>query len=178
MRKTVVGVIAVVAASSVLSVVGLGLANASPAPSAPASNSALVSTVRTEAGDLQNLHDQLKSTFDNKDVVGMQSTAQQLATELVAVRGTATKAAMASDTTSLLARAQQLTGQLLDKLNSAVQDGLPDAGALGGGLLTSVTGLVSSLLATVMSLISSLLGGLPVPGLPVGVPVPVSVPGK
>lgn len=161
MRKTTIGFIAVVAASSVFSVVGLGLANATPTPAAPGSDAALVSSVRTEAGDLQSLHDRLRSTFKASDVPGMQGVAQQLTTELVTVRGTAGKAAMSSGTTSLIARAQQLTGQLVQQLNQIQQDALPAGGALGGGLLDAVTSLVSSLLTTLLSLISSLLGGLP-----------------
>ncbi|HEX3787535.1 MAG TPA: hypothetical protein VHW44_06720 [Pseudonocardiaceae bacterium] len=168
MRKTTVGAIAVVAASSVLSVVGLGLANASPMESAAPATVAAASTAQSEAATLQGLHDQLQSSFKASQVAGMKSSTQQMITELLLVRGTATKAGMASDTTSLVARAQQFAGQLVQKLNEVTTDALP----LGGGLLDSVTSLVSSLLTTVLSLISSLLGGLP--ALPV--PLPVGAP--
>jgi len=187
MRKTAVGVIAVVTASAVLSVVGLGLANASPDGSVPTSGAALVSTIRTEAADLQTLHDQVQTTFDNKDVNGLYASAKTLASELDLVRGSATKAAMAAGTTDLITRARQLTGQLIQQVGQAVQDGvgLPDTSQLTSGLISSVMSLVASLLSTLMNLISSLLGGLPgLPGLPgVGavassLPVPAPVPGK
>src|SRR5205807_933217 len=115
MRKTAVGVIAVVTASAVLSVVGLGLANAAPDSSVPASDAAMVATIRTEAADLQALHDQVQTTYGNKDVNGLYSSAKTLAGELALVRGSATRAAMASGTTDLITRAQQLTGQLIQK---------------------------------------------------------------
>lgn len=175
MRKTTVGAIAVVTASSVLSVVGLGLASASTLPQ-HAQSAVLASSPapqQVEAATLQSLHDQLQTSFKQSSVSGMKSETQQMLAELSVVRGTATKTGMASGTTSLVARAQQLAGQLVQQLNQVTTEALP----VGGGLLDAITGLLSSLLTTVLSLISGLLGGLPaLPGVP-GVPsLPVSAP--
>ena len=184
MRRTVVGVIAVVTASSVFALVGTSTASAATAlasamqPGASAAFSPVV-----EATAVKNLHDALAAEWKAKDAVALQSTSASLATELTKLRAPQRRAAMAPDAVTTVGKATQQNdefGQALATIIAAhgksAHDGLP-----GLGLLNSVTSLLTSLLSTLLSLITSLLGGLPGVGggggLPIGLPpLPIGTP--
>lgn len=163
MRKTVVGAIAVVTATSVISLAGAGLASA--AVTTPSSPAAVAFAPAAEAQHVQVLHDQLKLTFDQKNVSAVLATVNQLSAELTRLRAPAARAAMSPESSTLSTRAQAQDLELKQQLDAGITGALPTS-----GLLDSVTGLVSSLLQTLLSLISSLLGGLPTGALPVPLP--------
>jgi hypothetical protein len=177
MRRTVVGVIAVVAATSVFTMTGLGQASAAAAlPNSPASATSGFSP-SSEAAVLKTLHDNLSDQWDARDAYGMQTTQAALAGELARLAAPAGHAAMAPDAVTTAGRAQRENTQLgrdlaaLTATHGKAASDLPVPGL--GSLMT----LIQSLLATLLSLITGLLGGLPVPVPPVGVPaLPVGVP--
>ncbi|HWE91357.1 MAG TPA: hypothetical protein VG317_17990 [Pseudonocardiaceae bacterium] len=174
MRKTVVGAIAVVTATSVISMAGVGLANAASMlqPSAGSTESAVAFSPGAEAQNVQVLHDQLKTTFNQKDVSAVLTTVDQLSAELTKLRSPAAHTALSPSASTLSTKAQRQDIELKTQLDAGIADAVPAT-----GLLDAVTGLISSLLTTLLSLISSLLGGLPVPGVGGGggggLPVPL-----
>lgn len=171
MRKTVVGVIAVVAATSVFSLTGMGVASAAAMlPSNPPGVSGGFSPT-AEAATLKTLHDSLESQWNGKNVAGMQVTQAALAAELAKFATPAGHAAMAPNTVSTVSRAQQENNQLgtaLAQLTTSHGVAASDLPVPGVG---SLLALVQSLLGLVLSLVTGLLGGLPVP-----LPVPPVVP--
>lgn len=179
MRKTVVGVIAVITASSVFSLVGLGVASAATLiPNDPPGATAAFSPV-SEATAIRGLHDALESSWKAKDAAGMQAAQQGLATELAKLQTpqgghNAMTADEVTTASKALTQNDQLGQQLasLDTAHGMSASDLPLPG------LGSLMGLVQSLLATLLTLITGLLGGLPVPALPVPVPAagPVAAP--
>ena len=184
MRRTVVGVIAVVTASSVFALVGTSTASAATAlASAMQPGASAAFSPIAEATAIRNLHDALAAEWKAKDAVALQSTSASLATELTKLRAPQRRAAMAPDAVTTVGKATQQNdefGQALATIIAAhgksAHDGLP-----GLGLLNSVTSLLTSLLSTLLSLITSLLGGLPGVGggggLPIGLPpLPIGTP--
>lgn len=181
MRRTVVGVIAVVAATSVFTSSGLGMAEAASMLPSTQSDTATGFSPAAEAATLRTLHDSLESQWNAKDPAAMRTTQAALATELAKLQAQAEhargKAALAPDTVTATGRAvaqNTRLGQALAALDPHGQSAsdLPVPG------LGSLTSLVQSLLATLLSIITGLLGGLPVPVPvpPVPVPVPVGTP--
>jgi hypothetical protein len=170
MRRTVIGAVAVIAATSVFTLGGLGFASAaSMLPGTPPGAAAGFSPT-SEATSLRNLHDTLETQWNAKDTTGMQATQSALATELAKLQtpqGHAGLAAMspkaAAEATRAVRQNDQL-GQELAALKAGHGNSASDLPVPGLGSLTT---LVQSLLATLLSIITGLLGGLPVP-----VPVP------
>lgn len=182
MRRTVVGVVAVVAATSVFTLTSLGMAEAAtmiPNTQAAAGFSAFSPTA--EATTLRALHDSLDTQWNAKDASAMQTTQAALTTELAKLQVPQGKAAMTPDAVTATSKAVQQNSELGAAL-AALQGKGMSASDLPLPGLGSLTALVQSLLATLLSIITGLLGGLPVPvptpPLPVGVPpaVPVTAP--
>lgn len=175
MRRTVVGVIAVVTASSVFMLTGLGVASAvSMLPSTPAGATAGLSP-SAEAATLKTLHDALETQWNDKNAAAMRATQASLATELAKLQvPQGAHQAMAAGTATAVSKAQHENtqlGQELARLTAAHGQSASDLPLPGLGSLMT---LVQSLLATVLSLVTGLLGGLPVP-VPAP-PLPVSTP--
>lgn len=174
MRRTVVGVIAVVTASSVFSLTGLGVASAAMA--LPASPPAAASgfSVQTEAATLRTLHDAMAAAFQAKDAATMAATSAKLDDELATLGTPQAHTAMAPDAVTMVSKAQQENGQLAQELAALPRGKSASDLPLPG--VASLTSLVQGLLATLLALITGLLGGLPVP-VPVAVPpLPVTPP--
>jgi hypothetical protein len=173
MRRTVVGVIAVVTASSVFSLVGLGTASAVPLTQhTPPGATAAFSPV-AEAATFKALHDELASAWQAKDAHAMQSTQTSLATELAKLQTPQGRTAMAADAVTTASKATEQNNELGQDLAALAQHGKA-AGDLPLPGLGSLMSLIQSLLATILSLVTGLLGGLP---LPVGLPaLPVGAP--
>jgi hypothetical protein len=175
-----VGVIAVITASSVFTLTGLGLAGAATmAPSAHSVGTAGFSPT-DEAATLRTLHDALDSQWNDRDAAGMRSTQAELATELAKLQAPqGAHTAMAPDTVTAASKAQQENTQLGQALAELAAVHGKSAGDLPVPGLGSLTSLIQSLLATLLSIITGLLGGLPVPvpPVPVGVPAPPHVAG-
>lgn len=172
MRRTVVGVVAVVAATSVFTMTGLGVASAAEALPSNAAIAAAGYSPAAEAATLRTLHDDLAAHWNARDAAGMQATQTALATELAKLQTPAGHAAMAAGAAGMAARAQQENNQLgrdlaaLTACHGVAPADLPvPVPGLGG-----LAGLVSALLALVLGIVTGLLGGLPVPVPPVGVP--------
>lgn len=173
MRRTVVGVVAVVTASSVFMLTGLGLASAaSMVPgTSPAATAGFSPT--QEASALKTLHDALEAQWNAKDANGMHTTQQGLAVELAKLQAPqGMHQAMTPSTATAASKAAQENTQLgqdLTELAAAHGESASDLPLPGLGSLMT---LIQSLLSTILSLITGLLGGLPVPvavpPLPVG----------
>ena len=82
MRRTVVGVIAVVTACSVFSLISIGMASAASMFSNKPPG-ATAGSLTSEATALQSLHDSLASQWHAKDANAMQATQTALVTELL-----------------------------------------------------------------------------------------------
>lgn len=170
MRKTVVGAVAVVAATSVFMLGGLGIASASAMlpDASPGASAGFAPT--SEAGALRTLHDTLESQWNAKDANGMQATQAALAAELAKLQtpqGHAGPAALSPRAAGEAAQAvhqNDQLGQALAALRAGHGKSASDLPVPGLGSLTS---LIQSLLATLLSIITGLLGGLPVPVPPV-----------
>jgi hypothetical protein len=178
MRRTVVGVIAVVAATSVFTLMsGLGSAEAASMLPSTQSGSAAGFSPSAEAVTLRALHDSLESQFRAKDAAAMRTTQSALATELAKVRaaaaGTKGKSAMAPDTVTATGKAVALNDQLGRALAALADQHGQSAADLPLPGVGSLTALVQSLLTLVLSIVTGLLGGLPVPVPVPPVPVPV-----
>lgn len=183
MRRTVVGAVAVIAATSVFTLSGLGMASAaSMIPSSQPGASAGFSPT-SEATALRTLHDSLESQWNAKDATGMRATQSALATELAELQtpqGHGGLAAMSPKAASEASQAVRQNDQLGQELAALRTGNGKAAGDLPVPGLGSLTTLIQSLLATLLSIITGLLGGLPVPVPvpPVGAPAvpPVSAP--
>ncbi|HEX5405019.1 MAG TPA: hypothetical protein VFX16_22270 [Pseudonocardiaceae bacterium] len=175
MRRTVVGVIAVVAATSVFSLTSLGMASAATMlannPPGVAAHSP-----SSEATALRTLHDSLESQWNAKDAMGMQATQTALAAELAKLQAPQGHAAMSADEVTATKQAQTQNSQLGKELAALRAAHGNSAGDLPLPGLGSLTTLITSLLATLLSIITGLLGGLPVPIPPLPVPVPAAQP--
>jgi hypothetical protein len=175
MRRTVVGVIAVVAATSVFGLTSLGMASAATMISNNPPG-ATAGSPTSEATALQSLHDSLESQWNAKDATGMQATQTALAAELLKLQTPKGHAAMSphevTETNQATAQNNQL-GKELAALQAAHGKSATDLPLPGLG---SITTLINSLLATLLSIITGLLGGLPVPVPPLPVPVPAAQP--
>ncbi|HEX4724425.1 MAG TPA: hypothetical protein VH333_18040 [Pseudonocardiaceae bacterium] len=176
MRRTVVGVIAVVTASSVFSLVGMSTASAATAlASTPPGASAAFSPV-AEATTIRNLHDQLAAAWQAKDAVALQTTQTSLASELGKLQVPQRRTAMTADAVTTVGKATTQNDQLGQDLAALMATHGKAAGDLPLPGLGSLMTLVQSLLATLLSLVTGLLGGLPLPvglpSLPVGAPSP------
>jgi hypothetical protein len=172
MRRTVVGVIAVVTASSVFSLTGLSLAGATTMAPSPVAATAGFSPT-DEATALRALHDALESQWNDGNAVGMQAIQAQLGTELAKLQAPqAGRTAMAPDAVAAADKARQENTQLGHALDALVAAHGKSAGDLPVPGLGSLTSLIQSLLATLLSLITGLLGGLPVPVPPLPVAPP------
>lgn len=176
MRRTMVGVIAVVTASSLFGLVGMGTASAATAlANTPPGASASFSPV-AEASTFKALHDQLDAAWQARDAVAIQNTQHSLATELAKLAVPAHRTAMTADTVTTVGKATSENNQLGQELAAL----MATHGKAGSDLpvpgLGSLMSLVQSLLATILSLVTGLLGGLPLPvplpPLPVGAPPP------
>jgi hypothetical protein len=176
MRRTVVGAVAVIAAASVFTLGGLGMASA--ATMLPSAASAGFSPV-SEATALRTIHDTLESQWNAKDVGGMQASQSALATELAKLQspqghaGLAAMSPKAAGEVSQAVRQNDRFGQALAALRAGNGKSANDLPVPVPGV-SGLTTLIQSLLATVLSIITGLLGGLPVP--PVPVPVPTGGP--
>jgi hypothetical protein len=158
MRKGFMRLVAVVVTGSVLSLSGAAMAAASP--TGTEGHGSGVSATQSSAATLQELHDQLKSAVDAKDVSGVMKAVDQLRPELSAVHNLPVE----RSTMNQADIADQKAAQAQRDLPS-----LPDP-------LTLLGGLLQGLLTAVQALIGALLGALPVP-IPVPVPpLPVPVP--
>ncbi|HEX9338808.1 MAG TPA: hypothetical protein VF892_23115, partial [Pseudonocardiaceae bacterium] len=112
MRRTVVGVIAVVTASSVFSLVGMSTASAATAlASTPPSASAAFSPV-SEATTIRNLHDALAAAWQARNAVAIQSTQTSLATELGKLGVPQRRSAMTSDAVTTVGKATAQNNEL------------------------------------------------------------------
>jgi hypothetical protein len=172
MRRTVVGVVAVVTATSLFTLTGLGMAEAaSMIPDTHATAAGFSPTA--EATTLSTLHDSLASQWKARDTGAMRTTQTALAGELAKLRAPQGKAAMTSGAETAATRATRQNTELGDALAAPPGDAPGDAAAAAppapdpGSLVALVQGLLSSLL----SVVSGLLGGLPAPP-----PAPPSVP--
>lgn len=176
MRRTVVGAVAVVAASSVFMLGGLGMASAaSMIPNTSAASAGFSPT--SEAAALRTIHDNLESQWNAKDTNGMQASQSALAAELAKLQtpqghaGLAAMSPRAAGEVSQAVRQNDQLGQALAALRAGKgtsADDLPPVPVPVPGV-GGLTSLIQSLLATVLSIITGLLGGVPVP-LPVPVP--------
>ncbi len=167
MRRTVFGVVAVVAASSVFLLTGLGVAGAASLP-ANSPTAVAAASSSSEAATLRTLHDNLEAQWNAKDAGGMRATQAALAVELAKLRSGGVHQAMTQADDSVLKQASQENAQLGAELNKLGSHGSTPADLPVPGL-GSLCGLVSSLLENVLAIIINLLGGLPVPApLPVG----------
>jgi hypothetical protein len=170
MRRTVVGVIAVVTASAFFSLAGLGIAGAVPlSPQNPPAAGAGFST-QSEAATIRDLHDALETAWKAKNADSMRSTSATLNGELAKLRSPQAASVMGADATNAVTKAQSENTALAAQLASLPRG--KSAGDLPLPGLGSLTSLVQSLLATLLSLITGLLGGLPVPVPVPSVPVP------
>lgn len=177
MRRTTVGVIAVVTAISVFGLVGTGTASAATAlaHTPPGASSAAYSP-QSEAATIKGLRDQLSTAWQAKDADAMQSTQQSLATELATLAVPQRRTTMTADTVTTVGKATAQNNQLGQALATIMANNGKSAGDLPVPGLGSLMNLIQSLLATLLALITGLLGGLPLPGgvpsLPVGTPPP------
>lgn len=174
MRRTVVAAVAVVTATSVFTLIGLGVASAAAQlPASPAGATATGTSPMAEAATLKALHDQLADQSNANDTAGMRVTQAALATELAKLQTPAGHAAMAPGALDTVDQAQQANNQLglvLAQLSGQHGQSASDLPVPGLGSLITV---VQSVLALVLSIVTGLLGGLPVPSLP----VPTTLPG-
>jgi hypothetical protein len=168
MRRTVVGVVAVIAATSLFTVTGLGMADAaSMIPGTRATAAGFSPTA--EAGTLRTLHDSMAAEWKASDTGAMRTTQTALAAELATLRAPQGKAAMTSGAETAASKAIRQNTRLGDALAAPLGDTpaaappAPDPGSL--------VALVQGLLSSLLSVVSGLLGGLPVPP-----PAPPSVP--
>ncbi len=175
MRRIVVGVVAVVVATSVFTLTGLGLAEAaSMIPNTHAAAAGFSPTA--EAAALSTLHDSMESQWHARDAGGLRTTQAALATELAKLRAPQGKAAMTPNAINATGEARRQNSQL-----GAALAALPGHGESASDLpappVGSLASLVQSLLAAVLSVITGLLGGLPIPPPPAApVTTPVTVP--
>ncbi|MGH3520598.1 MAG: hypothetical protein ACRDQ7_25155 [Haloechinothrix sp.] len=164
--------IAVIAAGSVLSLAGSGVAAASAVDSA-ADKAIGSSSTKSAAAKVQDFRDQLTAAADAGNVDQAARTVDELQ-PLLAELTAGERYAMTSESTELATTANEqatdVSGTLAEYQAGARSiPGLPDPVAM-------LNTLLQSLLATLASLIDSLLGGLPPlpevpdPGLPVPAP--------
>jgi hypothetical protein len=160
MRRTVVGAVAVMTASSVFTLTGVGLAGAARMVPATPPGVTAATAPSTEVTTLRTLHDTLDSQWQVRDTTGMRTTQAGLATELARLPTSQGYRAMAPDAVTEIGKAQQQNATLGDQL--AVPSGESAAAAppdLGG-----LEALIQSLLQSILSLVASLTGvSLPVP---------------
>jgi hypothetical protein len=180
MRRTVVGVIAVVTATSVFALVGTSTASAATALASTQPGASAAFSPVAEATTVRNLHDALAAAWQKKDAVAILSTQTNLAGELAKLQTPQRRTAMAPDAVSSVGKATAQNNELGQDLAALMAAHGKSGSDLTGGLLSSITGLITSLLTTLLSLVTGLLGGLPLP-LPGGVggvvpPLPVGTP--
>lgn len=170
MRRTVLGVAAVVTATSVFMLTGLGVAGAASTIVGSSPSATAEYSPAGEAATLRTLHDQLDAQWKAGDATAMRTTQADLAAELAKLRaGEGVHQAMTAATVSAVNQAMQQNAQLGAAL-AQVPDGshgnsaadLPPVPSVGG-----LTALIQALLSTLLGVITGLLGGLPVPT-PVG----------
>jgi hypothetical protein len=172
----VVGVIAVVTACSVFSLVGMSTASAATALAHTPPGAAAAFSPVSEATTIKNLHDELAAAWQAKDAVAIQATQGSLATELAKLQVPQRRTAMTADAVTTVGKATAQNNQLGQDLAVLMATHGKSAGDLPVPGLGSLMALVQSLLATLLGLVTGLLGGLPLPGLP-GLPaLPVGVP--
>lgn len=158
--------IAVIAAGSVLSLTGAGVATASAVDSAPGKGSGTASTTAV-AALIEGLRDQLVTAVDEADISAVTSTADQLEATLNQLLG-GQRYSIPADAEALAAKASGQNAELRSALAEARTASIPDP-------LGMLNGLIQGLLDTLGSLIDSVLGaapalpdtGLPVPEVPV-----------
>lgn len=154
--------IAVIAAGSVLSLTGAGVATASAVDSAPGKGSGTASTTAAAAALIEGLRDQLVTAVDTADISAVTSTADQLEGALNQLLG-GQRYSIPADAEALAAKASGQNAELRSALAEARTASIPDP-------LGMLNGLIQGLLDTLGSLIDSVLGAapaLPDPGLPV-----------
>ncbi len=157
MNARLIRIVVAVAATSVVSVAGAGVANASTERAAEA---AIVSAIEESGGQtthtaaeyLQQLHTYLQGAVTADDVAAVEAAVAHLRPVLDVVAEAPVE------------RAAAVLNEQTDAKAAQVERELP-----GLTLLAPITGLVTSLLTTLLDLVTGLLGGLPLP-LPLPLP--------
>ncbi|MPY78116.1 MAG: hypothetical protein GEV04_06390 [Actinophytocola sp.] len=154
MKGKIARTIAIIAAGSMLSVTGAGVASASPSDDVIGTGSSSASSVDI-AGQLSELRVELADTMEKTNFTAMGSALDEtksLVTGIVSGQ----RSSISSETVTLAKQASVQTDEVkaaLAKVKNRI-GGLPDP-------LTLVSSLLSTLLDTLSSLVSSLLGGVP-----------------
>lgn len=164
MNARLIRIVVAVAATSVVSVAGAGVANASAERAADAAVLSAIEesggqTTHTAAEYLQQLHTYLQGAVTAEDVAAVEAAVAHLRPVLGVVAEAPVE------------RAAAVLNEQTDAKAAQVERGLP-----GLTLLAPITGLVTSLLTTLLDLVTGLLGGLPLP-LPLPLPeLPLPLP--
>jgi hypothetical protein len=164
MNARLIRIVVAVAATSVVSVAGAGMANASTERAAEAAMVSAIEesggqTTHTAAEYLQQLHTYIQGAVTAEDVAAVEAAIAHLRPVL----GVVAKAPVD--------RAAAVLNEQTDAKAAQVERELP-----GLTLLAPITGLVTSLLTTLLDLVTGLLGGLPLP-LPLPLPeLPLPLP--
>lgn len=151
MNARLIRIVVAVAATSVVSVAGAGLANASTERAAEAAMVSAIEesggqTTHTAAAYLQQLHTYLQGAVTADDVAAVEAAVAHLRPVLGVVAEAPVE------------RAAAVLNEQTDAKAAQVERELP-----GLTLLAPITGLVTSLLTTLLDLVTGLLGGLPLP---------------
>lgn len=169
MKGIIARTIAVIAAGSMLTMTGAGVAAASVADSAVGKGSS--STIADLAGQLTELRNEVAASIEDVKVSDVAVTADALKSTITGVLEQ--RSAIPSDATSYAETADSQVTELQGLVDSSAEErllSLPDpiatVKALLQTLLSTLTGLLDSLLGAAPALPDAGLPGLPDPGLP------------
>lgn len=153
MKGKIARTVAIIATGSVLSVIGAGVASASPSGDVIGTGSSSSSSVNI-AGHISELRAELAGTLKHENFTAMGMALDE--TKSVVAGLISQRSSISSETVTYATQAQSQSEKVEAALAKVKQrlGGLPDP-------LTLVSSLLSTLLSTLSSLVSSLLGGVP-----------------